>query len=304
METLDAVTARLDELFGIAASGEDPAFSRFLPAVYEAEGRPWRTWVEPAFAVHFNGLMVRGGDAVETVFLAAFPSGDVLRRFLDAAAPGDLLFVHHPIDLESGDPRGGWGRFFRPVPAETVRDLQRKRLSIYSCHAPLDYHETLSTARSIAAALGARPTRGFLPYGPGHAGVMAEIAETSAAELEESLLRIFGVPYLDVAGARPDSIRTVAIVAGAGDRVEQMAIAESAGAQAYITGEIRARIDTEYGHSRFADVERFAASSSMALMGVSHAASEFLVMRNEMRAWFAERFTVNTVPLPETHWWR
>jgi hypothetical protein len=42
----------------------------------------------------------------------------------------------------------------------------------------------------------------------------------------------------------------------------------------------------------------------MALIGVSHAASEYLVMEREMPAWFGSRFAVVTVPLPETHWWR
>jgi hypothetical protein len=37
---------------------------------------------------------------------------------------------------------------------------------------------------------------------------------------------------------------------------------------------------------------------------VSHAASEFLVMQNEMRAWFSDRFAVATTLLPEAHWWR
>ncbi len=304
MESLADVTTQLDTFFGIPQSGGDPAFARFLPDVYEAQGRPWRTWVEPAFATHFNGLMIRGGDAVATVFLAAFPSDVVLRRFLAAAAPGDLLFVHHPIDLESGDPRGAWGKFFLPIPADILAELQLKQLSIYSCHAPLDYHPTLSTSRSIAAALGARITREFFPYGAGHAGVIADVDAISVSELEDSLRQLFDVPYLDVAGPRPSAVRTVAIVAGSGDRVDQMSVAEELGAQAYITGEIHSRIETEYGRTKFADVERFAAGTSMALLGVSHAASEFLVMQRDMRAWFTERYAVETSPLSETHWWR
>ena len=304
METLAAINAGIDEFFGIAASAPDPAFSRYLPAVYDAERNPWRTWVEPDFAERFNGLMIRGGDTVHTVFLAAFPSAVILHDFLTRAQPGDLLFLHHPIDLESGDPRGGWGRFFRPIDANTVHLLQSKQLSVYSCHAPLDYHPTLSTSRSIAAALQGTITGQFFPYGPGYAGVIAAVPPTSLVDLEHTLRRVFAVPYLDSAGARPVVIHTVAIIAGSGDRVEQMRHAEAADAQAYITGEIRSRIDTEYGHTKFADVERFAATTGMALLGVSHAASEFLVMTREMRAWFAGKFAVDVVPLPESHWWR
>jgi putative NIF3 family GTP cyclohydrolase 1 type 2 len=303
-ERLGVITHGLDDYFGIAGAEPDPEFSRHLPAVYEAEGRDWRSWMEPDFARRFNGLMIRGGGAVQTVFLASFPSDDVLRRFITQADRGDLLFLHHPMDLESGDPRGDWGGFFRPIPAELLRAMRAKRLSVYSCHAPLDDNLTISTSRSIAAALGGTIVREFFPGGPRRAGVIAELRPTSTAELECTLRRVFGVPYLDVAGVRPAKITTVAIVAGAGDRVEQMAIAEAAGAQAYITGEIHPRIDTDDGHTNFADVERFASTSGMALIGVSHAASEFLVMQNEMRAWFSDRFAVSTALIPEAHWWR
>ena len=244
MESLAEIAAALDEFFDVPGSGADPAFSRFLPAVYEAAPRSWRQWVEPQFATHFNGLMLRGGATVRTAFLAAFPSEGVLKAFLERAEPGDLLFVHHPIDLESGDPRGAWGRFFRPIADETIDALRANQLSIYSCHAPLDYHPTLSTSGSIAAALHGTVTGQFFPYGRGHAGVIASVPTTSFGDLEQQLQRIFGVPYLDCAGAQPAVIERVAIVAGAGDVVEQMRHAEGVGADAYITGEIHSRIDT------------------------------------------------------------
>lgn len=304
MESLAKIVAALDEFFDVPRSGADPAFSRFLPGVYDATPRPWQSWTEPPFATHFNGLMLRGAAAIRTVFLAAFPSDEVLRAFLDRADPGDLLFVHHPIDLESGDPRGAWGRFFRPIADEIIDALRARQLSIYSCHAPLDYHPTLSTSGSIAAALGGTVTGQFFPYGRGHAGIIASVPPTSFGDLKGQLQRIFHVPYLDSAGAQPAAIERVAIVAGAGDRVEQMRHAEAVGADAYITGEIHSRIDTDYGHQKFADVEQFAASTRMALLGVSHAASEFLVMDREMQAWFKQRFAVATVPLAEDHWWR
>ena len=304
MESLSTIVGALDDFFDVAESGADPAFSRFLPAVYEAAPRSWQSWTEPAFATHFNGLMVRGGATIRTVFLAAFPSAGVLEVFLARAEPGDLLFVHHPIDLESGDPKGTWGRFFQPLAEATIQALRAGQLSVYSCHAPLDYHPTVSTSRSIATALDATVTGEFFPYGRGHAGVIATVAAVSCGALEERLRRLFGVAYLDTAGAKPTTIETVAIVAGAGDRVEQMQHAEAAGADAYITGEIHSRIDTEYGHRKFADVERFAATTGMALLGVSHAASEFLIMQREMQGWFSGRFAIATVPLPEAHWWR
>lgn len=304
MESLSSIVSALDDFFALAESDPDPAFSRFLPEAYEGTLQAWQTWAEPTFARRFNGLMLRGGANVSTVFLAAFPSVIVLEQFLTRAEAGDLLFLHHPIDLESGDPKGAWGNFFRPIPQTTIEALRSKQLSIYSCHAPLDYHTSLSTSRSIASALSGAVTDQFFPYGRGYAGVIATIPTTSFEDLEACLRQVFDVGYLDTAGAKPTTISTVAIVAGAGDRVEQMQHAEAAGAEAYITGEIHSRIDTEYGHRKFADVERFAATTLMALLGVSHAASEFLVMEREMQAWFKHRFAVATDPLREAHWWR
>lgn len=304
MQDVSEIAAALDEFFDVPNSGADPAFSRFLPTAYANAPRAWQLWVEPAFATHFNGLMLRGNARVNTVFLSAFPSVEVLDAFLERAEPGDLLFVHHAIDLRSGDPRGSWGNFFQPIDDATIAALQAKQLSIYSCHAPLDYHPTLNTSGSIATALGGTITGEFFPYGKGHAGVIASVAPKSIAELEQQLTYTFDVPYLDCAGARPSIIERVAIVAGAGDRVEQMQIAEDMGAHAYITGEIHSRFDSDYGRQRFAEIERFAQSTRMALIGVSHAASEFMVMQQEMQSWFRQRFAVETVPLAESHWWR
>ncbi len=304
MTSLDTLVADLDVFFHLAESGADPAFARFFPAVYADEEIPWQAWTEPRFSVHFNGLMLRGDATVGAIFLSAFPSDEVLTHFLAEAAPGDLLFLHHPINMESGDPRGAWGRFFQPIPLHLRDALRQQRVSVYSCHAPLDYHPTLSTSRAIATALGGDLRGEFFPYGPGYAGVLVEIAPLSTTALEAVLRRTFGVPYLDVAGARPAEIRHVAIVAGAGDRVDQMRDAEARGAQAYVTGEIHSRIDSDVARTRFAAVDEFARETTMALIGVTHAASEFLVMQSAMRTWFADRYPIPTVLLPETHWWR
>lgn len=196
---------------------------------------------------------MRGDATVGTIFLSTFPSDEVLTHFLAQAALGDLLFLHHPINMESGDPRGAWGRFFQPIPLHLRDALQRQRLSVYSCHAPLDYHPTLSTSRAIATALGGDVRAELFPYGPGYAGVLVEIAPVSTTALEAVLRRSFGVPYLDVAGASPSEIRLVAIVAGAGDRVDQMRDVEARGAHAYVSSEIHSRIDSDVGRARFAD---------------------------------------------------
>jgi hypothetical protein len=107
MEPLKRIVESLDELFHIEHYGKDPAMSRHIPAVYEPIGFEWSKWFEPEFCQRFNGLMIKGRETVGTVFLAVFPTVRVLKQFIEQGQPGDLLFMHHPLLMECGDPRGG-----------------------------------------------------------------------------------------------------------------------------------------------------------------------------------------------------
>lgn len=83
-----------------------------------------------------------------------------------------------------------------------------------------------------------------------------------------------------------------------------MVAAERLGAQVYLTGELHVRIEGDYGRRKFAQVEAFAAVTSMTLVGVSHAASEHLVIETQLARWFAETLGMTLHPLRETNWWR
>ena len=47
--------------------------------------------------------MMHGSENVNKVFLAVFPTDDVLETFISQSTPGDLLFMHHPLVMECGD---------------------------------------------------------------------------------------------------------------------------------------------------------------------------------------------------------
>lgn len=44
-------------------------------------------------------------------------------------------------------------------------------------------------------------------------------------------------------------------------------------------------------------------NTTMSLIGVSHSASEYLVMRTLMKSWFEDSFSIQTVLLPQEQWW-
>lgn len=304
MAKLQTVVNALDQLFRVGELTQDPAMSRNLPRIYEGIGFDWRSAFEPDFVTRFNGLMLRGSDHVSSVFLASFPSDAVLRPFLDQAQPGDLFFTHHPIDMRNGDPRGEWGEGFLPMNPALIDEFKQRRLSFYALHAPLDTNERISTSQAMAQALGGVIEDRFCQYGLGFAGVVARIPPMSLDALIAHSLRTYNIPYLDVAGPQRDGIERIACIGGVGDHVEWMQEAEAHGAQAYLSGEIHVRIEGEYGRSKYARVRDFAQTTTMALIGVSHAASEFLVMQRDMAPWFEREFGVRAMLLPEQHWWR
>jgi putative NIF3 family GTP cyclohydrolase 1 type 2 len=301
--TLDGLKGELDDLFSIPEWERDPAMSRFLPRLYEAIDYDHTQILEPDFCHRHNGLMLRAGEQVGEVYCAAFPCPEVVETLL-ARTPGHaLLFVHHPIDMEVA------GVGFLPLPPHSLERMRAQGVSVYACHAPLDCHDEIGTNASIAAAFGVQVEQGFARYGLGYAGRIGTIPPATVGELVERGKGIFGLDRVEVGGAQPGSVTRVAIVAGGGDDVEVMEEAGALGAQAYITGEWYTRtMPLEEGEQRWAEGNRaacqaYAGSSNMALLGFSHAASEYLVMEAQMADWFRRR-GLRVECLPQADWWR
>ncbi|MDM5156939.1 Nif3-like dinuclear metal center hexameric protein [Bacillus sp. DX1.1] len=304
MSALQEVQHALDDLFQIRKYGKDTAFSRFIPAVYDSIKFPWQQFFETDFITYFNGLMMKGAETVNTIFLAVFPTDDVLEKFITQAQPGDLLFMHHPLVMECGDPLGKSGRGFVSIPPRYLQAIKEKELSVYTCHVPMDHHQTYGTSIAIAKALQAHVVDGFCYDGTDEpVGLICEISETTTSVLEQHLQEMFEIPYIDFEGKRHEAITKVAIIAGCGDKVDLLKEAETKGAQAYITGEIHCHIDNEYGQYKYSLIEDYVTQTNMSLIGVSHSASEYLVKKTLMRDWFIQNFNADIVLLPQKKWW-
>lgn len=304
MVFLDVVVNKLNEELKLNSFGRDSAFSRFIPAVYDPIDFDWKNVFEDEFVERFNGLVIKGSWEINNVFLAVFPTDHVLERFIKESNRGDLLFMHHPLLMECGDPKGKWGRGFVPIKKHFIEQIIDKKLSVYTCHEPLDYHKQLGTNVAIAEALEAEIVDGILPNKNGDNLILiCHIDETTTDDLEEKLKEIFDIPYIDFEGKRLKRVKKIAIVAGCGDKVDWMKEAEKNGIQAYITGEVHCHIDNEYGLMKYEEMMKFAATTSMSLMGVSHSASEYLVKKTLMKNWFEMNFNIRTTLLPQEKWW-
>src|SRR5690606_15688761 len=151
------------------------------------------------------------------------------------AGKGDLFFTHHPLDMECGDPRGAWGRGFLPIPSHLIDQMQSRRLSFYACHVPLDYNPTISTNLAMAESLSARPVEPFASIGDKHVALICETSPISTDALIDRIRHEYAIPYVDFEGVKHEHITRIAVVAGAGDKVEWMQEAAARGVQAYVT---------------------------------------------------------------------
>jgi putative NIF3 family GTP cyclohydrolase 1 type 2 len=294
----------LTALFRVDDLETDPAFSRFVPMIYDPIGFPWRDAFEPDFVRRFNGLMIRGHEHVGKVWCIAFPADEVLDRIMARARPGDVIFSHHPIDMKCGDPRGAPGQGFIPIPPERIAALKAARLSFYSCHVPLDTHPELSTSDAIVRVIGGQVSEQFYPYGNGFAGRLCEIATTALDDLIATCQRALSLPYVDLQGKTVrKEISRIAVIAGGGGSVDFYQEADRLGADCLLAGEVTSKVDNDYGRDRQAEIARYLPTTDLVAIGLSHAGSEFLVMQ-ELAPLFARELGVPAEAVPESHWWR
>ena len=275
----------------------------WVPRIYAKAGYDYKKKFEPGFSAKYNGLMFRAGDIVEKIFCSAFASPDVLQRILDDNARDAMLFLHHPVDLEV------CGEGFLPIPPDVISQFEERRISIYSCHAPLDCHEQVGTNAAIVRALGVKLEKSFVRYGVGYAGRIGLIDALKTDLLLKRIREVFGVSRIEVGGCLTQEVRRIAIVAGGGDEIGHLRQAQENSCDMYLTGEWYPRYtpqddDVRLSVTRLKDeIASFTKNLKMVLVGVSHAASEFLVMKTQMREYFESK-GLPADAIPQENWWR
>lgn len=297
---LPDLVAWLNEFFEIDRSSPDPSFRRHLPAAYDAIGFDWRSAFLTEFTTRFNGLMLAGDNTVGHIWLLSFPDAGTLDGLLGRAERGDLIFSHHPIDMRCGDPRGAKGAGFVPLGRALLDRMREQGVSYYSCHTPLDIHPRFSPSDAIVNAIGGTRLEPFLE----DAGLLCEITPTPFAALADRCQRAIPLPYVEVVGQPPAAdITRVAVVGGGAGNVRLFEAADQLGAECLITGEVTSKVDNEAGSRKQAEIDRYLPTTRLVGLGLSHAGSEFLVMK-ELAPFFAAELGLPATAVPENIWWR
>lgn len=300
---LASIVNTLDALYNIKDWPPDPAMMFWVPKIYERIQYDFQRVFEPDFCDRYNGLMLRCGNDVSHVFCASFATPDVMQKVLDSGLEDAMLFLHHPVDMEVTGPG------FLPVMPDIIREFQNNRISIYACHAPLDCHDEIGTNAAIVEALNMTVERGYIKYGLGYAGRIGTIKPVKTDMLLQKIRDIFGVTRLEVGGCPGDTITRIGVVAGGADAPEDIQEPYKAGCDLYLCGEWYPRYtpDDEEVRKQVANLKEqtmaFAKTSKMLLIGTSHAASEYLVMRTQLKDFF-EAKGLPTTPVPQDDWWR
>ena len=228
---LDDLVRELDAYFRLDDVANDAAWGD----VYDLVGAPhWRDYVEEAWAERWNGLMVRGDDKVERAATCVFPSGAIV----SALEPRTLLFSEHPIAYDD-DVAG-----FNALARETFDSMQKRGISFYHAHGPLDMHPDVSPSRLCAKALGLTDLDEYYPIADGIPGgaVVGGDSTLSVYELASRLRTFLGpeIPVSILSAPREEAGR-VAVAAGGGAQPPILTAAVERGCQTFVTGNAATR---------------------------------------------------------------
>ncbi len=294
MKTADVVS-HLDSFFHLDRYENDD-FEIIVPFSREARV-PLERYATPDFLRRFNGLMLDNSDRVDRVFTIVFPSDQVLADVEHRAGGRPaLIFTHHPMDFETS------GRGLLPIGELWLRRLRIARISLYSVHAPLDCHESISTSRALARAAGVPADEVCAPYLDGHAGVIGEIDPTPFDEFAGRVRVACGVERLETKRVH-GTVRRVAVVAGGAAYPPLMQEAVDAGWDTYLTGDFRVRHGGPWAEVHRPQFDEFVDAVPLNLIGASHYATEALVLQRDVLRLF-EEMGVPAEFVPQADPWR
>lgn len=278
------LVAKLDSFFDVQAFDESGLWSDIIPAndmaVYQRYARP--EFVEGTW----NGWMLECSQEIDRVYLIVFPDQAVLDTILalelERAAPGAMIFAHHPADFEEG------GRGFLGISEAQLDELGEHNISYYCCHAPLDCHPEISTVLALSKVLKLRDWELFAPHHGNLEGVHGRVHDMTFGTFASLLAEVLELPYIRYNQIRFNGqpVEHVAVIPGGGNDPQQLEMVRDLGCDTYVTGHWWLVGDYDYAAQQRALMRDLVPKLPMNLLGTSHYASEMVVMRDQLPGWF------------------
>lgn len=275
---------RLNAFFDILAYDERALWSEIIPP---DELSVYQQFAEADFVQGtWNGLMQNSTDEIDRVYLVVFPTQTVLDTILamelERSAPGAMIFAHHPVDFEES------GRGFLGISEAQLEELREHAISYYCCHAPLDCHPEISTVIALAQALKLRDWEPFSQHHGGMEGVHGKVRDKTFGEFAHQLAEVTDLPYIRYNQIRFNGqpVEHVAVIPGGGDDPRHLEEVRDLGCDTYVTGHWWLEGDYDYAAQQREVMRALVPQMPMNLLGLSHYASEMVVMRDLLPGWF------------------
>ncbi|MCO4794901.1 MAG: Nif3-like dinuclear metal center hexameric protein [Bacteriovoracaceae bacterium] len=194
-----------------------------------------------------NGLQIEGKEKIYKVAFAVSATMDSARQAVENNA--DALIVHHGLFWKFHGTRALTGSF-----AKRVFPLVKNDINLFGYHLPLDAHETVGNAASLASLIGVEKHLPFGDYKGSPTGRKGTFdTPISAKELKIKLSKILNKDILLSSPDEDKLIKSVGIITGGANSDWYLAMKD--GLDAYITGEMS---EHDWHESKEAGVHMFA----------------------------------------------
>lgn len=177
-----------------------------------------------------NGLQIEGAEQIDKVAFAVSATRDSIQKAVESGA--DTLVVHHGLFWKFHGARTLTGSF-----AKRIFPLVQNNINLYAYHLPLDAHPEIGNAAVLGRQINCLQQAPFGDFKGCATGIQGNLTTpVSAKTLQQTLQTLL---QHDVLLASPDEnqmITSVGIITGGAN--SDWVLAEQAGLDAYITGEI------------------------------------------------------------------
>jgi putative NIF3 family GTP cyclohydrolase 1 type 2 len=212
-----------------------------------------------------SGLMLRNSSEVNTIYFSLFPSPEIFDYLSNGGKSDALLLIKHPMDWEE------LGRGFVPLTEEQKKLLKRKRISLYSAHAPLDNSVDLSPSFNLALGVPGYIV-GELTLEGRNYGWFVSTTCRDYTSLKLQLSNLTGLNRFQERFVH-FPVKKVAIIPGGGDSEKLLDESLKAGCDTYVSGILYFE-GSEYAKRNNPAFIAALKKSRVNALGLSHYASE------------------------------
>jgi dinuclear metal center YbgI/SA1388 family protein len=177
-----------------------------------------------------NGLQVEGATEIKKIAFAVSATLDSIKQAVTLGA--DTLIVHHGLFWYFQGAKTLTNSF-----AKRIYPLVQNNINLFAYHLPLDAHPKIGNAAVLGKLLGIQQSSVFGNYKGSPTGIKGDLIKPiNAKELSTKLQSILNHDIIIACPDETQLIKSIGIITGGANK--DWVLAQEAGLDAYITGEI------------------------------------------------------------------